>query len=173
MFRRRAVSTDTISFSSGVLTHMSSRLLTARLCTFKRVHGQVATALPRVHMHMSFAGFSVVRRELPYLHTITEWLHTSLAHLLKSVRCLHCSCPLHILGVINTIATTENGDERTFASAFCNQHPSSACSVLGYVDRLLSYTTSTCTCTGPVMACHLANVAQVHTLQQIVRQERC
>lgn len=104
MFRRRAISMDTISFSSGVLTH-------ARLCTFKRVHGQVATAPPRVHMHMSFAGFSVVRRELPYLHTITEWLHTSLAHLLNSVRCLHCSCPLDILGLINTIATTENGVE--------------------------------------------------------------
>ena len=166
MFRRRVISMDTISFSSGVLTH-------ARLCTFKGVHGQVATALPRVHMYMSFAGLSVIRRGLPYLHTFTEWLHTSLAHLLKSVRCLHCSCPLDILGLINTNATTGNGVERTFASAFCNQHPSSTCSILGYVDLLLSYTTPTCTCTGPVMACHLANVAQVHTLQKIVRYEKC
>ena len=161
-----------ISFSSGVLTHVLAAPH-ARLCSFKRVHGQVATALPRIHMHMSFAGFPVVRRALPYLHTITEWLHTSLAHLLKSVQCLHRRCPLDILNLINKIATTENGVGRNFASAFCNQHPSSVCSILGYVDRLLSYTTPTCTRTGPVMACHLANVAQVHTLQHVLRYEKC
>jgi hypothetical protein len=74
------------------------------------------------------------------------------------------------LQVVITNTAYENGTKRTYANPLCNRRPSFVCCLLDRLDHILSYTASTCTCTGPDMACRLANMAKVLMLQHLVWQ---